>query len=69
MSERVDWAVLRVILALLGVLIGWVVASYSYMYFVGNGVASDYAAGYSSIVWFAVFGAFLLVAFKIKRKH
>ncbi len=34
-----------------------------------NGVASNYATGYSGIVWFAVFGAFLLVAFKIKRKH
>ncbi len=67
--RKVDGATLKVIFALLRVLLGWVAASYSFMYFTVNGVASNYATGYSSIVWFAVFGAFLLVAFKIKREH
>jgi len=38
------------------------------MYFIGNGVASDYATGYSIIVWLAILGAFGLVAFKVKRR-
>jgi hypothetical protein len=56
---------LRVILALLGILVGWVVASYAFMYFTGNGVTSDYATGYSIIVWLVVLGAFELIAFKV----
>jgi hypothetical protein len=31
-------------------------------------VASDYATDYSIILWLAVFGAFGLAAFKVKRK-
>jgi hypothetical protein len=41
---------LKIILVLLGVLIGWAVASYAFMYFIRNGVASDYATGYSIIL-------------------
>ena len=55
-------------MVLLGVLVGWTVASYAFMYFIGNGVASDYATGYSIIVWLAILGAFGLVAFKVKRR-
>jgi len=58
----------KIILVLLGVLVGWTVASYAFMYFIGNGVASDYATGYSIIVWLAVLGAFGLIAFKVKRR-
>ena len=68
MSRRADWAAVRIILVLLGVLIGWTVASYAFMYFIRNGVASDYATGYSIIVFLAVLGAFGLVAFKVKRR-
>jgi hypothetical protein len=56
---------LRVILTLVGVLAGWTVASYAFMYFIGNGVTSDYATGYSIIVWLVVLGVFWLVAFKV----
>lgn len=56
---------MRIILALLGVLIGWIVASYTFMYFIQHGVTSDYAAGYSIIAWLAVLGAFWLIAFKV----
>jgi hypothetical protein len=58
----------KIILVLLGVLVGWTAASYAFMYFIGIGVASDYATGYSIVLWLAVFGAFGLVAFKIKRR-
>jgi len=68
MSRRVDWVAVKIILVLLGVLVGWTVASYAFMYFIGNGVASDYATGYSVILWLAVLGAFGLVAFKVKRR-
>jgi len=66
MSRRIDRTVLMAILALLGVLVGWVAASYAFMYFIGNGVASDYSTGYSVIVFLAFFGAFGLAAFKVK---
>lgn len=56
---------LRIILALLGVLVGWTAASYAFIYFTGNGVTSDYATGYSIIVWLVVLGAFGLIAFKV----
>ena len=65
MSRGSRRTALRVILALLGVLAGWAVASYSFMYFIGNGVTSDYAAGYSIIAFLAVLGAFGLIAFKV----
>ena len=68
MSRRADWAAVKIILVLLGVFIGWTAASYAFTYFIGNGVASDYAAGYSIILWLAVFGAFGLIAFKVKRR-
>ena len=68
MSRRADWAAVRIILVLLGVLTGWTAASYAFMYFIRNGVASDYATGYSIILWLAVFGAFGLVAFKVKER-
>jgi hypothetical protein len=53
---------------LLGFCVGWTAASYAFIYFVWNGVASDYATDYSIILWLAVFGAFGLAAFKVKRK-
>ena len=59
----------RFILALLGVLTGWTVASYAYGYFIQNGVTSDYATGYCIIVWLAVFGAFGLIAFKVNLRE
>ena len=68
MSRRADWAAVKIILVLLGVLIGWTAASYAFMYFIRNGVASDYATGYSIIVFLAVLGAFGLIAFKVKRR-
>jgi hypothetical protein len=69
MSRRADWAAVKIILVLLGVFTGWTVASYAFMYFIGNGVASDYATGYSIILWLAVFGAFGFIAFKVKRRR
>jgi hypothetical protein len=66
MSRRVDWAAIKIILVLLGVLIGWSVAGYAYVYFTAIGVASGYATGYSIILWLAVFGVFVLIAFKVK---
>ena len=68
MSRRVDWAAVKIILVLIGVLIGWTAASYAFMYFIRNGVASDYATGYSIILWLAVFGAFGLIAFKVNLR-
>ena len=59
---------MKIILVLLGVLIGWTAASYAFMYFIGNGVTSDYAAGYCIIVFLAVFGAFGLIAFKVNLR-
>jgi hypothetical protein len=67
-SRRVNWVAVKIILVLLGFCWGWSAASYAFMYFIGNGVASDYATGYSIILWLAVFGAFGLFAFKVKRK-
>jgi hypothetical protein len=67
MSGREKGVALKIILVLLGVLIGWTVASYAFVYFIGNGVASDYATGYSIILWLAVLGAFGLIAFKVKN--
>jgi len=69
MSSRAEGAAVKIILVLLGVLIGWTAASYAFMYFIRNGVASDYATGYSIILWLAVFGAFGLIAFKVKRRR
>ena len=66
MSERGKEVALKIILVLLGVFVGWTVAGYAFMYFIGNRVASDYATGYSIILWLAVFGAFGLAAFKVK---
>jgi hypothetical protein len=68
LSRRLDWVALRIILVLLGVFVGWTAASYAFMYFIRNGVASDYATGYSIILWLAIFGAFGLIAFKVKRR-
>jgi hypothetical protein len=68
LSRRVDWAAVKIILVLLGVLTGWTVASYAYGYFIQNGVTSDYATGYCIIVFLAVLGAFGLTAFKVKRR-
>ncbi|MDH5745059.1 MAG: hypothetical protein OEZ52_16075 [Candidatus Aminicenantes bacterium] len=68
MSGRVEGTALKIILVLLGVLVGWTVASYAFTYFIRYGVASDYATGYSIILWLAVFGAFGLIAFKVKRR-
>jgi hypothetical protein len=68
MPRRVDWVAVKIILVLLGVLVGWTTASYAFMYFIGKGVASDYATDYSIILWLAVFGAFGLVTFKVKRR-
>jgi hypothetical protein len=59
---------MKIILFLLGVLTGWTVASYAFMYFIRSGVSSDYATGYSIILWLAVLGAFGFVAFKVKRR-
>jgi hypothetical protein len=67
MSGREKVVALKIILVLLGVLVGWTVAAYAFIYFTGNGVASDYATGYSIILWLAVLGAFGLIAFKVKR--
>jgi len=67
MSGREQGVALKVILVLLGVLVGWSVAGYAYVYFTGIGVASDYATGYSIILWLAVLGAFGLIAFKVKN--
>ncbi|UCB60680.1 MAG: hypothetical protein JSW72_01050 [Candidatus Bathyarchaeota archaeon] len=64
MSRRGKNPAVRILLALLGPLWGWVVASYAYVYFVENGVTSDYSTGYSAIVWLAVLGTFGLIAFK-----
>jgi hypothetical protein len=69
MSRRGENAALRIILALLGILIGWAAASYAFMYFIDNGVTSDYAAGYSIIVFLAFLGAFGLVAFKVNLRE
>jgi hypothetical protein len=69
MSRGAERAILRVIPALLGVLIGWTAASYAFVYFIGNGVTSDYAAGYCIIVFLAVFGAFGLIAFKVNLRE
>jgi hypothetical protein len=68
MSGREKVVAVKIILVLLGVLIGWTVAGYAYVYFTGIGVASDYATGYSIILWLAVLGAFWLIAFKVKRR-
>jgi hypothetical protein len=68
MSRRVDWVAVKIILVLLGFLTGWTAASYAFVYFVGIGVASNYATGYSIILWLAVLAAFALAAFKVKRK-
>jgi hypothetical protein len=68
LSRGANWAAVKIILVLLGVLIGWTAASYAFMYFIRNEVASDYATGYSIIVFLAVLGAFGLIAFKVKRK-
>ncbi len=68
MSRRVDSTAIMIILVLLGVFVGWAAAGYAFMYFIGNGVASDYATGYSIILWLAVFGAFGLAAFKVKMR-
>ena len=68
MSRRLDWVAVRFILVLLGVLVGWTAASYAFMYFIRNGVASDYATGYSIIVFLAVLGAFGLIAFKVNLR-
>ena len=68
MSRRADWAAVSIILVLIGVLIGWTAASYAFMYFIRNGVASDCATGYSIIVFLAGLGAFGLIAFKVKRR-
>jgi len=65
MSRGAKRAAVKIILALLGVLTGWTAASYAFMYFIGNGVTSDYAAGYSIIVFLGVLGAFGLIAFKV----
>jgi hypothetical protein len=67
MSGREKVVALKIILVLLGVFVGWTLAGYAFMYFIGNGVASDYATGYSIILWLAVLGAFGLIAFKVKR--
>jgi hypothetical protein len=69
MSRRAEGAALKIILVLLGVLVGWTAASYAFMYFIRNGVASDYATGYSIILWIAVFGAFGLTAFKVNLRE
>ena len=68
MSRGGRGTALRVILALLGVFAGWTLASYAFMYFIGNGVASDYATGYSIILGLAVFVAFGLFALRVKKK-
>jgi hypothetical protein len=69
MSRRADWAAVKIISVLLGLLTGWTAASYAFMYFIRNGVASDYATGYSIIVFLAVLGALGLIAFKVKRRR
>ena len=66
MSRNAEVA--AILLGLSGILWGWVAASYAYVYFVDNGVASDYATGYSVIVALAVLGVFLLIAFKVRRR-
>ena len=66
MSGRV--VALKIILVLLGVFVGWAVASYAFMYFTGNGVTSDYATGYSIVVFLTVLGAFGLIAFKVNLR-
>jgi len=67
-SRRVDWVAMKIILVLIGFFAGWSVAGFAYVYFTGIGVASDYATGYSIILWLAVLGAFGLFAFKVKRR-
>jgi len=68
MSRGAERIALRVILALAGVFAGWAVASYAFTYFIGNGVASDYATGYSIVVFLTVLGAFGLIAFKVNLR-
>jgi hypothetical protein len=66
MSRKTERAPVRIfLLVLLGILVGWTAASYTFMYFTGNGVTSDVATGYSIIVFLAVLGAFGLIAFKV----
>jgi hypothetical protein len=69
MSRGADRTIVsRFILALLGVLISWVVASYAYVYFTQNGVTSDYATGYCIIVFLAVSLAFYSFASFCSRR-
>jgi len=67
-SGREKVVALKIILILQGVFVGWSVAAYAYVYFTGIGVTSDYATGYSIILWLAVLGAFWLIAFKVEAK-
>ena len=73
MSRGAERVAVKVILALFGVLTGWTAASYAFGYFITNGVTSDYATGYSIIVFLAVLGAFglieVLVFMKERRKR
>jgi hypothetical protein len=68
-SRRAKNAALRIILVLLGIFWGWTLAAYAYVYFVENGVTSNYATGYSIIVWLAVLGTFGLIAFKVNLRE
>jgi TRAP-type C4-dicarboxylate transport system permease small subunit len=56
----------RILLALLGILIGWTAASYAFIYFTQNGMTSDVATGCSIVVFLAVLVAFGFIAFKVK---
>jgi hypothetical protein len=69
MSRGAKRTAIRIILALLGVFVGWAAASYAYVYFAGNGVTSTLATEYSIILWLVVLGAFGLIAFKVNLQE
>ena len=66
MSVKEKELFLKIILLLIGVLAGWTTASYGYLYFTGNGVASDYATGYSIASGLIVFAILAVMAFKLR---
>jgi hypothetical protein len=69
MSRRAKKVAVRILLTLAGVFLGWAGAGYAFMYFTGNGMTSEYATGYSIIVGLAIFGAFVLIAFKLNLRE
>lgn len=61
-----ETTVARVIIAFIGIVVGYLISSAAYTNFISTGVTPDVASGYSVGIFALVLGAFGLIAVRVR---